>query len=385
MRVEIRTFIIQRCFFHLEEVLAYGISFKNDQNIHVKFGRSMKKILVIRNDKIGDFMLAWPAFAMLKEAMPHVEITALVPSYTKVLAQLCPSIDKVLIDCGKNADKKTKKALVKDIEALNFDASICFFSDAYNASVVWKAGIKFRLAPATKMCQFLYNHRIVQRRSQSLKPEFQYNIDLVEAFVNKFGINATMPAAPYLVFSADILSQQKNKLMRQLTLSQSQPWLFVHAGSGGSANNLSLDQYRDLVVGICNEKAFDVVLTAGPGEEEKAAQLKSLFVDKGIYAVIYDKNDGLDDFTRSIACADVFIAGSTGPLHIAATLDVPTVGFFPSKRSATPLRWKPINSEGRHLAFSPPKDKNEDVAADMSKIHIADILKDVMAFLKRAH
>ncbi|TPG97749.1 lipopolysaccharide heptosyltransferase family protein, partial [Haemophilus haemolyticus] len=26
----------------------------------------MEKILVIRNDKLGDFMQAWPAFAMLK-------------------------------------------------------------------------------------------------------------------------------------------------------------------------------------------------------------------------------------------------------------------------------------------------------------------------------
>lgn len=343
----------------------------------------MKKILVIRNDKIGDFMLAWPAFAMLKEAMPHVEITALVPSYTKVLAQLCPSIDKVLIDCGKGADKQSKKALVKEIAALDFDASICFFSDSYNGFLVWKAGIKFRLAPATKICQFLYNHRIVQRRSQSLKPEFQYNLDLVEAFVEKLGIKATMPIAPFLAFSADILHQQKNKLVNQLSLSETKPWLFLHAGSGGSANNLSLEQFRDLVVGICSEKAFDVVLTAGPGEEEKAAQLKTFLQDKGICAVIYDKNDGLDDFTRSVACADVFIAGSTGPLHIAATLDVPTIGFFPSKRSATPLRWKPINSEGRHLAFSPPKDKNEDIAADMSKISIDAILQDVMVFLKR--
>ena len=48
----------------------------------------MKKILVIRNDKIGDFMLAWPSFAMLKESMPDCHITALVPNYTVQLAQL---------------------------------------------------------------------------------------------------------------------------------------------------------------------------------------------------------------------------------------------------------------------------------------------------------
>ncbi len=46
----------------------------------------MKKILVIRNDKIGDFMLAWPSFAMLKNSLPECHITALVPSYTVELS-----------------------------------------------------------------------------------------------------------------------------------------------------------------------------------------------------------------------------------------------------------------------------------------------------------
>ena len=46
----------------------------------------MKKILVVRNDKIGDFMLAWPSFAMLKASLPDCQVTALVPKYTVALA-----------------------------------------------------------------------------------------------------------------------------------------------------------------------------------------------------------------------------------------------------------------------------------------------------------
>ncbi|CZF82816.1 glycosyltransferase family 9 protein [Grimontia marina] len=343
----------------------------------------MKKILVIRNDKIGDFMLAWPAFAMLKQSMPDAEITALVPSYTKALAELCPSIDKVLVDCGKKADKLNKKELVSQIKAEQFDASICLFSDSYNALLVWRAGIPFRLAPATKISQFLYNHRVTQRRSQSAKPEFEYNLDLVRAFLAKLGVEAKEVSAPYLSFSHETLLTQKQKLSAALGLSADKPWLYVHAGSGGSANNLSLTQYTDLVVGIASDKEIEVVLTAGPGEEKKAAELQSLLAEKSVHAVVYDKNDGLQDFTQSIACANAFIAGSTGPLHIAATVDVPTIGFFPAKRSATPLRWKPINSEGRHIAFAPPAAKDKEEAADMSKVAIEAILPDVKNFLGR--
>ncbi|MFD2177066.1 glycosyltransferase family 9 protein [Veronia pacifica] len=343
----------------------------------------MKKVLVVRNDKIGDFMLAWPAFAMLKQSMPGTEVTALVPSYTADLARLCPWIDQVIVDCGKHGSREQKSQLLSSLKLAGFDAAICIFSDAYNARLIWKAGIPVRLAPATKIWQFLYNQRIVQRRSRSEKPEFEYNIDLIRAFLNSLGKEPVLPEGPYLTFDPLSLEIQREKLATQLGLSMASNWLFVHAGSGGSANNLSLTQYRDLVAGIYAKADVEVVLTAGPGEEEKARELKALLAEQGISSTVYDKNSGLQDFTCSLACASYFIAGSTGPLHIAATVNVPTVGFFPNKRSATPLRWKTINTEGRHIAFAPPADADKEVASDMSRISVPSILPDVLTFMAK--
>ena len=81
---------------------------------------------------------------------------------------------------------------------------------------------------------------------------------------------------------------------------------------------------------------------------------------------IYRSDEGLPKFCQVMANAALFVAGSTGPLHIAAAMDVPTVGFFPAHRSATPLRWRPLNGEGRHLPFSPPEDS--DHPEDMSQL-----------------
>ncbi len=339
----------------------------------------MKKILVVRNDKIGDFMLAWPSFAMLKQSLPDCHITALVPNYTVALAQLCPWIDEVILDTTKNADKQTQQELVETLKQQQFDASINLFSTTYNAKLVWKAKIPYRLAPATKFAQIFYNRRIKQKRSQSAKPEYQYNLDLIRAFLNEANVEVVEPNAPYLTFPENELIQQREKLAQQLELDCEKPWVFVHAGSGGSANNLSLAQYTELVSGI--EGSFEVVLTAGPGEEEKAAELKQLLAEKEIKAALYDKNDGLVDFSRSIACASCFIAGSTGPLHIAAAIDVPTVGFFPSKRSATPLRWLPINSEGNHIAFCPPKADDKSSQEDMSRVDISSVLAKLQPWI----
>lgn len=338
----------------------------------------MLKVLVIRNDKIGDFMLAWPSFAMLKQSLPSCQITALVPNYTAALAKLCPWIDNVIVDCTKNATKEQQKNLVQNIKEQAFDASICLFSNGYNAKLVWRSKIPYRLAPATKLSQLLYNHRLTQRRSHSKKPEYEYNLDLIRYFLKDNGYSVIEPTGPYLQFSDTELKSQRQKLCKTLNLDINKPWCYVHAGTGGSSNGLSISQYVDLIHGIVAIKPFQIILTAGPGEEKQAQELYNKLSTK-IKAVVYSKNDGLADFTRSIACADLLIAGSTGPLHIAATIDVLTVGFFPSNLVSTPLRWKTLNSNGRHLAFCPPQEKGKE--KDMSLINVKNVLVDIEKWL----
>ncbi|WMC10341.1 glycosyltransferase family 9 protein [Oceanimonas pelagia] len=330
----------------------------------------MKRILVVRNDKIGDFMLAWPAFALLKASL-DCHLTALVPGYTQPLAGLCPDIDAVLADPGKNGDAAAQKSLLKQLKNGNFDAVICLFSNFRNAKLMWQAGIPRRWAPATKLAQVFYTHRVKQRRSESAKPEYEYNLDLVRAFLAENGITPVEPSPPYLHFEADELAAFRVRQATALGIDADRPWLLVHAGSGGSANNLSAAQYAELITRLKADcPVAQAVLTAGPGEEALAKEVAGMAGDGAVTA----SGLPLPDFCRLLACGQLFVAGSTGPLHIAAALDVPTVGFFPLRRSATPLRWRPLNSEGRHLAFHPPAGAE---AEDMSSVNVAAVADKV--------
>ncbi|OOF65523.1 glycosyltransferase family 9 protein [Rodentibacter sp. Ppn85] len=338
----------------------------------------MKKILVIRNDKLGDFIQAWPAFAMLKASNPSLKLTALVPGYTAPLAEICPYLDDVIIDSKKD-DKADFNRLIHEIRIRNFDAVISFFSNTHNAKLVWKSGIKYRLAPATKLIQFFYNHRLTQRRSRSEKSEAEYNQDLVRAFFKKYNMPIVEPKPPYLVLDKSAVENQRVFLQETLGLSANKKWIFVHSGSGGSATNLSLAQYAELIQGLLTEFDCQIVLTAGPGESEKAHELAQLAGDSRL--VIYDKNKGLVDFAHSLACADLFIAGSTGPLHLSSAFNLPTVGFYPNSRSSQPRRWKPINDLDKHLAFCPPAGKQTQM--NLGLISIKNALSETIPFVHR--
>ncbi|MGA9853338.1 MAG: glycosyltransferase family 9 protein [Gammaproteobacteria bacterium] len=312
-------------------------------------------------------MLAWPALALLRASLPDAHIAVLVPAYTAPLAKICPFVDEVLIDPKLQGDWHSGWALANILRPKGFDAVITLFSRFNTGLAVWLAGIQYRLAPATKLAQLFYNHRLKQRRSESAKPEYEYNLDLVRRFLQDNGHSeAPLPTPPYLHFDKAEVRELEQKFRQAYKISDSQRLVFVHAGHGGSANNLSLAQYAELIHGLQSRGSHRVILTAGPDEELQIQALSGLLTD--IPHGVYISRNGLVTFAMHLQFCDVFISGSTGPLHVAAALNRPTAAFYPRRRSSTALRWQTINEADRRLAFTPPEDAAE---SDMTAIDVA--------------
>ena len=81
--------------------------------------------------------------------------------------------------------------------------------------------------------------------------------------------------------------------------------------------------------------------------------------------IIYHSTKGLGEFAEFLSICDMFISGSTGVLHIAGAMDIPTAAFYTNRKSATSLRWQTLNREENRLSFSPP---DPAPAEDMSSI-----------------
>lgn len=324
------------------------------------------KILVVRNDKLGDFMLSYPAFALLKKYLPQTELHVLVQNYTKPMAELCPSIDKVIVDPGKASGFKGTRQLAAELRKENYDAVITLFSMTHVGMAVALAGIPYRLAPATKLAQVFYNHRLKQRRSRSEKPEYVYNRDLAEHYLNDTGISVNKyPGSPFLQIDNDVVSRVRDSFVQQHGIAANRKLVFVHPGSGGSANNLSVEQFAELASSLDKRDSWQLIISAGPGEETQARQVAEL--TKELSPIVYISDQGLEAFTQHLAFADLFISGSTGPLHIAGALDRATAAFYPNRRSSTPLRWQTLSADSHRLEFSPPESAGE---SDMQSIDV---------------
>lgn len=329
--------------------------------------KAPKNILVIRNDKLGDFMLAYPAFNVVKKLFPMSTIYALVPQYTQPMAELCPWIDEVVVD-EVTEGFAGLQSTISILKSLNLDAVLCMHSSTRIAMSLFLAHIPHRFAPASRIDQFFYNHRLTQRRSRSEKPEFEYNIDLANFMGEYYSVLPTsQDQPPYLKLDSAKQTEYKKAVFKDYRLAPARKLVIIHPGSGGSANNLSLDQYTQLITELSSNKELYFVITAGPDEADIADTLSSMLFRGGIPHNTYNSTQGILNFTYFIAISHLFISGSTGPLHIAGALDIRTAGFYTERTSATALRWRTLNSNNRRLHFSPNSSQD---CEDMSSIDI---------------
>ena len=333
---------------------------------------SPKKILVIRNDKLGDFMLAWPAFNVLKKLFPEAKVFALVPEYTRPAAELCPWIDEIIIDPATTGLIASLQ-LARKIRTYKIDAAICFYSRPRTALALLFAGIRHRFAPASRIDQLFYNHRLTQRRSKSAKPEHQYNIDLANFMGGIYGTPPVIAdSPPYLKIGPNTRDSHRCKFFSEHRLHDNTKIIFIHCGSGGSATNLSIEQYAQLVKRLSVNRNLFFVLTAGPDEYTQTKMLSDMI--QGCEHTIFYSQHGLTVFINMLSIADLLICGSTGVLHLAGALDVPTAAFYPGHRSATALRWRTLNSNGRRLSFSANDDKMDGIDVDHAALEISQSL-----------
>lgn len=301
-------------------------------------------ILVVRNDKLGDFITALPTMYVLKQHNPSNKIVVLVAPLNKALAEACDFIDEVIVDNGENV-----LVLSKKIRKSKIDASVTLFSTTRIAIAQFLAFIPKRIAPATKIAQIFYNSRIKQRRSQVKMAEFEYNLELTKALFPDINLDYKKPL---LEFDD---SKKVGDIFR-INNDIDKEIIAFHVGFGGSSDaNWNLDEYELLIRNVLTVNKYQVVMTFGPDEVELYEAMQKRFHDTNI--VFYLSIDGLIYFAKLISNFKLFVSTSTGTYHVASLVGTPTMTFFGDSLFASAKRWKSVGEESKQEHFMIPKDE----------------------------
>ncbi|MDD2567355.1 MAG: glycosyltransferase family 9 protein [Thiovulaceae bacterium] len=305
------------------------------------------RILVVRNDKLGDFITALPTLYVLKHHNPENTIVACVAPLNKQLALACDFIDEVIVD----EPKSSVFALAQKLRHAKIDISVTLFSNTRVALAQFLARIPKRIAPATKIAQIFYTRRIRQRRSEVKMAEFEYNLALAkEVFGN---IDLAYPK-PLLRF--EDAAQIYADFVKQHAITKEV--VAFHVGFGGSSDaNWSLEEYVVLIDEVLQKGRYDVVLTFGPDEKALYETMQEKL--RGRKAVFYVSQEGLVAFAKLISGFAYFVSTSTGTYHLASLVGTRTITFFADTLFASAARWKSIGDVTLQEHFMIPHAKEE--------------------------
>ena len=296
-----------------------------------------KNILIVRTDRIGDVVLSLPLAGLIKKHYPACNVTFLLRNYTKELTDDHPYIDEVII-IKENNGKIPVSSNVNQLKKKSFDSCIVVYPTLITALIVYLSRIKIRVGSGYRWYSFLFNRRVYEHRKYAGKHELEFNVSLLKVF----GINDSVTPNNVkfdIKINPSTLESVKKKL-GNYGIDLTKKVIIAHPGSGGSAVDLSLEKFAEIVCSLNNLEKASVVVTGSENEKEICGIVSG---DSNVVNLAGKLN--LSELTALISCCRVFISNSTGPIHIAAALGIFTIGFYPKILACSAKRWGPYTTK----------------------------------------
>ncbi len=220
---------------------------------------------------------------------------------------------------------------VNHLRSFEFTHSFSLLPQEKLNYILFLAGIKNRIGVGHKFYQFITNTKSVYRRNYNpLRHEADYCMD----FVRKLGIETDSIYPEIFLSESEKLLSQKNKLKY---LNGKKFLLGVNSTSGGSAPNWKTERYVELIQTFTESTDLQVVVT------DKDVPSELLGIDGVSYFAPAERlRTAIIDFST----LDCLISSSTGPMHIAAALGVPTISLFCPLPACSPKLWGALGNKG---------------------------------------
>ena len=306
-----------------------------------------RRILVVRTDRIGDVLLATPLIRSLRHDFPEAHLAALVRPYARDVLAGNPHLDEILVDdaTGEHRGARGFLSQAARLRRHRFDTALLLMPTSRMGWMLFLAGIPVRIGVGRKFYEVVTGMKTVSRNGYvPLRHEADYCLDLGRA------IGASGTDLSCEMFLAD---DERRDARGKLAAAGARPGdrlVGMHPGSGGSAPNWRPERWEELGRTLAARGAARIVLTGGEHEAERLAPLRHLGPD-----VLVDVGGALSlrELSAVVAELDVLVSASTGPMHMAAALRVPTVSLFCPLTSCSPDLWGPRGNRSEIVLPAP--------------------------------
>ncbi len=289
----------------------------------------IKKILLLRHDRVGDMALSTPLFKSLKTGYPEAKITVLASESNQEILKNNPNVDEILIYRGiSNFMNATRK--------INFDMAIDLFltHDLKQAFMIYLSGAKYRLGFEDSGREIFFNVR--SPAALPRKRMIEHLSDLAEA-----AGTGTEDREPDIFLS----NEEKEWALDLLSIKglEKSIKIAIHPGAFYPTQRWPAERFGELARSIIEDCGAAVLIF---GDKKEGPLLQTVQKIAGDRSEIFC-GLSLRQFTALLGCCYLLICNNSGPLHIASALKVPTVSM--TGPTVVPL-WLPWGEN--HIAIN---------------------------------
>lgn len=298
-------------------------------------------ILVSRTDRLGDVMMALPTLKYLRETL------------TEAAIDFCcsESFRKLLLPFLKR--QKVTWVQKPQWESRKYQAVLFLNEDRFLFREAAKAKVPFRVGNRSRWLSFFsLTHSFRQKRSQAVKNEAEYSLDLGH-YLAQLLLGRSLPQ-PQVVTGITLDSERESSERAHQVLQSLgifQDFAVLHPGmGGGSALNLSVRNYLQVVRALQRRYGVPVLLSEGPARADRELVFAIQQELEGMKVI---RGESLEVVAEVFRKAKVVAAPSTGPLHLAHYVGTCTIGFYSPVLSQRVQRWAVWGGTGNALSFCP--------------------------------
>jgi heptosyltransferase-3 len=304
--------------------------------------------LVSRTDAIGDVVLTLPLAGQLKQLFPGCWVVLIGRSYTAAVAAACPWIDDFLaLDELERLPPSEKLDQLRSFAAA---AIIHVFPNKLLARLAQQAKVPVRIGTRNRLFHWLTCNRLVAlSRRHSPLHEAQLNMTLLQPL--GYSAIPSLPAVAELVRLVPAVALPPRFQQLLAARGPGQLNVILHPRSRGSAREWGLANFGHLarLLHTAGHRVFVSGTAAEGGELTEWLRENATYIAHDLTGQL-----ALPEFIAFIAAADGLVAGSTGPLHLAAALGRHALGLYPPIRPMHPGRWAPLGQHAEYLVFDQP-------------------------------
>lgn len=307
------------------------------------------RILLIRPDHLGDVLLTEPAIHALKSAKPHLEIHALVGPWSADVIANFPEVDLVLTLAFPGFSRAPKGNLrspyqlalstANRLRRIGYGSAIIMRPDHWwGALVAQLAGIPDRIG---------YDLRDVAPYLTQAIPLQQEHVVLQNARL--FDKWMTTPNAEKLVSHFTVHDNDRayvNAYLSGWGIGKDKPIFCIHPGTGTAVKHWTEEGWAQVADILTEQLNAQLVLT---GSDKELALVKRIVDHMKQPAVIMAGDTGVTQLAAVFERAKVVLGPDSGPLHLAAAVQTPTVTLF---GPADPVEFGPWGKPENHMILT---------------------------------